>query len=130
VLADDGMLVGWGTQPYITEFARVETSASTRSSTVTRGTTARTGARGSAHPRSRCAIAVRRHVSAITVYASWNGSTKTASGAAGGGSTKTVPATGFETAIELRGRPPASVTVTALDARHRPLVQRTATVSR
>jgi hypothetical protein len=131
VLADDGMLVGWGTQPYITEFgaggdvrfdAKFEGDAwnyrAYRSPWV--------GA-----PAQPPAISVRRHVAAVTVYASWNGSTNTAFWrVAGGGHTKTVPATGFETAIELRGRPPASVTVTALDARHRALAQRTATVSR
>jgi hypothetical protein len=131
VLADDGVLVGWGTQPYITEFGA---GGDVRFDAKFEGDAWNYRAFRSpwaGAPAQKPAVAVRRHVGAMTVYASWNGSTDTAFWRVdGGGHTKTVPSTGFETAIVLRGRVPASVTVTALDARHRPLAQRTATVSR
>jgi hypothetical protein len=63
----------------------------------------------------------------VTVYASWNGSTETAYWRVSAGDTlaelrpvKTVPAEGFETAVQVAGRP-RHVSVTALDASHRAL---------
>ena len=76
------------------------------------------------HPPS---IAVRRHGTGATVYASFNGSTDTAHWSVLGGAARnalrplvTAPKGGFETAIALRNAP-AHLAVTALDARRRPL---------
>jgi hypothetical protein len=127
VLGGDAMLVGWGTQPYITEFgpagdvrfdARFDGSAwnyrALRNAWVGR-------------PKSKPAVAAIRHGRSVSVYASWNGSTETAHWRVSAGDAaaaltdvKTVPARGFETSIRITGKP-LFVSVTALDAAQRPL---------
>ena len=127
VLDGDAVLVGWGTEPYITEFgprgdvrfdAKFDGGAwnyrTFRDSWVGK-------------PATKPAVAAVRHATGVSVYASWNGSTRTAywrvsGGAAAGalGVLKTVPAKGFETTIRITGRP-RFVSVTALDAARRPI---------
>jgi hypothetical protein len=127
VLGGNAMLVGWGTEPYITEFgplgdvrfdAKFDGDAGNyrafRDTWVGRPTT------------KPAATAVARGNNA-TVYASWNGSTETAFWRVSSGESassllaaKTVPAVGFETAIPISGRPHV-VSVTALDRAHRRL---------
>jgi len=123
VLPNGGMLVDWGTEPYITEFGpagdvRLDATFP-----------------GDAHvyrayrdtwvgqPALRPALALKGR----TAYASWNGSTETAwwridTGAKPGAlrHAATVRRSGFETAIPLGGRP-AFAAATALDAKKRPL---------
>jgi hypothetical protein len=129
VLADDGIVVGWGTEPYVTEFgaggdvrfdAKFDGNAwnyrAFRSPWVGR-------------PTTPPAVVVRRHVGKVLVYVSWNGSTETAFWRIEADDVqKTVPATGFETVVPVRGRPQA-VSVTPLDARRRPLMRRATTVA-
>jgi hypothetical protein len=122
-LSNDSVVVGWGTQPWITEF---DSLGDVRFDASWDG--------GAWNYRAyRDAWAGRpAHAPAIarkgrTVYASFNGSTDTAFWRLDAGPgrralspLKTVPRTGFETAIAIPGRP-AYVAVTALDAARRPL---------
>jgi hypothetical protein len=126
-LADDSVVVGWGNQPYITEFgpggdvrfdAKFDGSAwnyrAFRDVWVGR-------------PKSLPAVVVERHAGEVLVHVSWNGSTETAYWRIEADDLlKTVAATGFETVISVPGRP-RLVAVTPLDARHRPLTQRATT---
>jgi hypothetical protein len=127
VLDGDAMLVGWGTQPYVTEFgpagdvrfdAKFDGGAwnyrSFRDTWVGK-------------PVTKPSVAAIRRGAVVNVYASWNGSTETAAWRVAAGATPaalapvaTAPARGFETAIRIAGRP-RYVSVTALDRRHRPL---------
>jgi hypothetical protein len=126
VLPDDGILVGWGTQPYLTEFGaggdvRFDAKFDGDAWNYRAFRNAWVGT-----PKAPPAVAVRRHVGSFVVYASWNGSTETQFWRVEGvKAPKTVPATGFETAITVAGAVPDTITVTALDARRRPLAQRT-----
>jgi hypothetical protein len=121
-LAGDTLLVGWGTQPYVTEFgpggevrfdAKFDGDAwnyrAFRSAWV-------------ATPTVPPTVVLRRHPGKTIAYVSWNGSTQTAYWRveANGIPLVKVPKAGFETAIALKGSP-SHVTVTALDARHRVL---------
>jgi len=127
VLGSDAMLVGWGTEPYVTEFgpegdvrfdAKFDGGAwnyrAFRNSWV-------------GEPTTKPAVAAVSHGSGVSVHASWNGSTETAAWRVSAGDTAsalvpvtTVAATGFETTISIAGRP-QFVSATALNAAHRPL---------
>ena len=127
LLPDGGMMVGFGDQPYVTEFgpagdvrfdAKFDGAAwnyrAFRDVWVGR-------------PTSTPVAAVTRAGRDAVVHASWNGSTETAYWRVGAGPTrkalrpvKTVPKAGFETRIRLDGVP-LVVTVAALDAKHRAL---------
>lgn len=127
VLSGGAMLVGWGTEPYVTEFgpegdvrfdAKFDGSAwnyrAFRNPWV-------------GEPTTKPAVAAVRHTSGATVYASWNGSTETAAWRVSAGDSasalapvKTVAATGFETTISIAGRP-RFVSATALNAARRPI---------
>ncbi len=127
VLGGDAMLVGWGTQPYVTEFgptgdvrfdARFDGGAwnyrAFRNTWVGR-------------PKSKPAVAAIRRGNTVSVYASWNGSTETAHWRVSAGDQvdalavqKTVAAAGFETTITVADKP-RFVSVTALDAAKRPI---------
>jgi hypothetical protein len=127
VLGGNAMLVGWGTEPYITEFgplgdvrfdAKFDGDAwnyrAFRDTWIGR-------------PTTKPAVAAAARGNRVTVYASWNGSTETAYWRVSSGQSasslapaKTVPAVGFETAIPIAGRPHV-VSVTALDRAHRQL---------
>ncbi|HZQ16290.1 MAG TPA: arylsulfotransferase family protein [Gaiellaceae bacterium] len=127
LLADGGMMVGFGDQPYTTEFgpagdvrfdARFDGGAwnyrAYREPWV-------------GLPDSTPVAAVTRSGRDAVLHVSWNGSTETVYWRVNAGRTratlrpvKTVRKTGFETSIRLDGVPLA-VTVTALDARRRAL---------
>jgi hypothetical protein len=122
-LPDGGMLVGWGSEPYMTEFGPSGDVCfdATFPGQAKNYRTYREPWVG--EPSLRPALAVRGAVA----YVSWNGSTKTAWWRVDAGATRgslrhvaLVPRHGFETAIPLRGRP-RLVSVTALDAAKRPL---------
>ena len=123
VLQNDGVRVGWGTQPWITEFdalGDVRFDASFDGGAWNYRAFRDVWVGRPAHPP---AIARRGR----TVYASYNGSTQTAYWRLDGGPARnalaplrTVPRAGFETAIAIPGRP-AYVAVTALDAAKQPL---------
>ena len=127
LLTGDAMLVGWGTQPYVTEFGPTGDVRFDAKFDGGAGTTARSETRGSAQPETKPAVAASRHAGDVKVYASWNGSTETAAwrvaaGAAPGAlaPVATAAARGFETAIQIAAAP-RFVSVTALDHRHRTL---------
>jgi hypothetical protein len=108
------LLVGWGQNPWFTEFdagGHIVFDGSfakdADSYRVYRFT-------WNGHPRSRPAIAVKSSRGRVTVYASWNGATGvrrwqvlTGANARKLKPIRTVPRTGFETAIELKS--PAKV---------------------
>ena len=117
-LPNGNYLVGWGHQPYVTEFGP-------HGKTLLDFRFGRSGVDSyrayrfawTGRPRSKPAIAVERD----TLYASWNGATEIKAWQLLGGSEKkklrpllTVPKTGFETAITLPGET-AWVAVRALD---------------
>jgi hypothetical protein len=125
-LSNGNYLVGWGHQPYVTEFGP-------RGRTLLDLRFARAGADSYrayrfpwiGRPRSRPAIAVEGG----TLYASWNGATEIHAWQVLGGPEKgklrpllTVPKTGFETAIALPDDP-AWVAVRALDRLGRSLAR-------
>lgn len=126
VLANGDVLVGWGAEPYYTEYrsdgtvvvdARFERGQSYRAFRFPwRGT-----------PTERPAVAARRGPDGVTVYASWNGSTETTNWEVLGGHHRhglsTVGAaekTGFETPITTVGNP-GYVAVVARDGTGRRL---------
>ncbi|HZT90830.1 MAG TPA: arylsulfotransferase family protein [Gaiellaceae bacterium] len=123
VLPDDGMFVGWGTQPYVTEFGplgdvRWDASFDGGAWNYRAFRNTWTG-----RPATRPALAVKGR----TAYVSWNGSTETAWWRLAAGAAEhllapvaTARATPFETAIPLHGSP-RWISATALDARKRPL---------
>jgi hypothetical protein len=123
-LGGDSMLVGWGTQPYMTEFGplgdvRFDAKFTGDAWNYRAFRDPWVGA-----PKAKPAVVARRHVGKTTVYVSWNGSTETAYWRVAG---KTVARTGFETTIDVTGHP-SPLTVTALDALKRPLPHGTTTV--
>jgi Arylsulfotransferase (ASST) len=122
VLPNGDLFVGWGSQPYFSEFAPdgtllfdatfpagVQSYRDTRSPWVGR-------------PVDAPAVAVETTSVGLTVHASWNGATEVASWTAIGGADAaslgplaTAVRTGFETAIALGDRP-TIVAVRAVDA--------------
>jgi hypothetical protein len=123
VLPGDGMIVGWGTSPYVTEFGPLGDVRF--DATFPGGAWNYRAFRNTwvGEPASRPALAVK----GATAYASWNGSTETVWWRVQGGSSAaslapiaTVRKAGFETAIKLKARPKV-VSVTALDAKKREL---------
>lgn len=121
VLSNGNVVVGWGTEPYMTEFGPlgdVRFDAQFDGGAWNYRTYRNVWVGRPAH---KPAIAVRGR----TVYASYNGSTETAYWRLEGGPSraslaplKTVPRTGFETAITLPSKP-GYVAVSALDASKR-----------
>jgi hypothetical protein len=120
-LSNGNVVVGWGTEPYITEFGplgdvRFDAKFDGGAWNYRAFRNAWVG-----KPLHKPAVALKGK----TVYASYNGSTETAfwrveAGPSPGSLTPvaTVPRAGFETAIPLRSRP-AHVAVSALDSRKR-----------
>ncbi|MDH5334101.1 MAG: arylsulfotransferase family protein [Thermoleophilia bacterium] len=123
VLDGDSVLVGWGTEPWVTEFGpggEVRFDA-----TFDGGAWNYRAFRlpWVGRPTARPKVVARRSPGGLTVYASWNGSTETAYWQVLAGETrerltrvKTATAAGFETVVRMRGRP-RFVAVTALDRR-------------
>jgi len=131
VLPGDAMFVGWGTEPYITEFGpggevRFDAKFDENGWNYRAYRNAWVG-----RPTTKPRLAVTRHARGITVYASWNGSTETAYWRVDGGDSAaalqplaTRTSAGFETAIAVPARP-QYVSLTALDRSHRVLATST-----
>jgi hypothetical protein len=127
VLGGNAMLVGWGTEPYITEFGPL---GDVRFDAKFDGNAWNYRAYRNVwvgRPKTKPAVAATARAGKVTVYASWNGSTETAHWRVSAGErassvlpAKTVPRSGFETVIPIGGRP-HFVAVTALDQGGRPL---------
>lgn len=127
VLAGDAVMVGWGTEPYLTEFGpggevRLDAKFDGNAWNYRAFKSAWVG-----HPKQSPAVAAIRRGGKVTVYASWNGSTQTALWQVSAGAArdalapvKTVHTAGFETAVPIPGHP-RFVSVTALDSARRRL---------
>jgi arylsulfotransferase ASST len=127
VLADDSVVVGWGTVPSVTQFEADGTLRFDANFTGQAWNYRALRFPWIGRPTSKPAVRVQPARVSTTVYVSWNGSTETVywrveAGDARGAvqPVRTVAATGFETAVKIRGRP-AFVAVTALDRRSRRL---------
>jgi hypothetical protein len=124
--ADD--FVGWGQQPYFSQFnakGKLVFDARFVGSNLTYRAYRFAW---SGTPATPPAFAVSRHGRKMTVYASWNGATNVAGWRVFAGSrpsklpaVATAPKRGFETAINASARP--YVAVEALDAKGRPLAR-------
>jgi hypothetical protein len=127
VLTDGHVVVGWGAQPYLTEF--------TRSGSVVFDAHFNKGADSYrvfrfpwvGRPNDRPALAVRRDDDGLTVYASWNGATEVRRWQVLAGEDRshlrpavTVARTGFETVIAVKTKA-GYAEVQALDATGRVL---------
>lgn len=122
-LTNGNVLVGWGDQPYFTEFAADGTTV--LDARLPDDSTSYRALRFAWHgrPADRPAVAAEQSgAGATTVYTSWNGATEVASWVVLGGDSAEAlapvgsrPRSGFETAIVVLGRP-RLVAVTALDA--------------
>jgi hypothetical protein len=127
VLPGNAMLVGWGTEPWFTEFGPlgdVRLDAKFDGGAWNYRTFRCPWTARPAHAPTAKAV---RAGNGTTVYASWNGSTEHAYWRVSTGDVrtalsvaKTVPAVPFETAIPVAGKP-RWVAVAALDAAHKPL---------
>jgi len=126
-LPTGNVVVGWGTEPYVTEFGPLGDIRF--DATFPGGAWNYRAFRDAwtARPTHPPSIAVRRSGHDATVYASYNGSTDTAYWAVLGGPARNAlrqlgvaAARGFETAIHVRDAPPR-LAVRALDAKRRPL---------
>ena len=127
ILPGDAVLVGWGTEPYFTEFGpagdvRLDAKFDGDAWNYRTFRDVWVG-----RPTTKPAVAALKKNGKVTVYASWNGSTETAYWRVAAGETraglqtvKTVTAVPFETAVPVAGRP-AFVSVTALDRSRKPL---------
>jgi hypothetical protein len=129
VLPGEGVVVGWGTEPYLTEFGPAG-DVRWDAHFVGGGWNYRViRAAWVGRPTAPPAVAASRSGGATTVHVSWNGSTETAYWQLAAGAAKsslapvkTVARTGFETAATLPGHP-AFVAATPLDAKHKALAQ-------
>jgi hypothetical protein len=120
-LEGDGMFVGWGTQPYMTEFGPQGDVRFDAKFTGNGWNYRAFRNEWAGTPKAKPAVVVRKHAGKTLVYASWNGSTETAFWRiTAAGVAKTVARSGFETVATVAGHP-RSVSVTALDAHRRPL---------
>ncbi|HEY5296153.1 MAG TPA: arylsulfotransferase family protein, partial [Gaiellaceae bacterium] len=127
ILPGDAMLVGWGTEPYFTEFGpagdvRLDAKFDGNAWNYRAFRDVWVG-----HPTTKPAVAALKQNGKVTVYASWNGSTETAYWRVAAGLTrtglqtvKTVTAVPFETVVPVAVRP-AFISVTALDGSRKPL---------
>jgi hypothetical protein len=129
VLAAGHALVGWGTQPYVSEFAADGSLVWDVHMAVKQQTYRGFRATWHGRPKDEPALAAGRSTSggAKRLYASWNGATEVAGWAVKAGSSShalkrvgVVKRSGFETAISV-GRARGHASVTALDASGRRL---------
>ena len=136
-LPGDAVFVGWGTEPYLTEFGP---GGDVRfDATFVGGGWNYRGFRSpwTGRPAARPAVAAVGAGKQVKVYASWNGSTETAFWRISAGESrgslapvKVVPRVGFETVATVAGRS-AFFSVTALDSGRRELAtSRTVAVRR
>jgi hypothetical protein len=123
VLPDGHVLVGWGSEPYVTEFSRA--GGVVFDMRFNRGADSYRAYRLAwvGHPTDRPALAVKRGKGdAVTVYASWNGATQVRRWALLAGADDAhlrrilvAPRNGFETPIDVKTKA-ARVAVQGLDA--------------
>ena len=123
VLADDSVLVGWGTVPSVTQFTPNGTVRFDANSTGQAWNYRALRFPWVGRPTSKPALKVLSSRASTTVYVSWNGTTETAYWRIEAGDSRsavrpvrTVASSGFETAVKIPGRP-AFVAATALDRR-------------
>jgi outer membrane protein assembly factor BamB len=121
VLADDSVVVGWGTVPSVTQFAsdgtvRFDANFGNQAWNYRAVRLPWVG-----RPATKPAVETLRTAKGTTVFVSWNGSTETAYWRIAAGNRRddlrpirTVAARGFETAVSVPGRP-TFVSATALD---------------
>ena len=121
MLPDGNVFVGWGQEPFYSEYTGSGRLIS--DATFTAGTSYRAFmAPWTGRPTVPPDVLLRRSGSSATVYASWNGATQVASWRVLSGSdaaeavpVATMPRTGFETAIPVQ-HPGTYLQVQALDA--------------
>jgi hypothetical protein len=127
LLPNGGMFVGWGTNPYFSEFS--PDGKLLLDGRLTKGDPTYRSFIGDweGHPADLPAVAARHRAGGATVYASWNGATEVKSWTVLGGRAQTslarigtAPKSGFETAIAVRSKGPYFA-VQALDAKGRTL---------
>jgi len=127
MLPHGGMFVGWGTNPYFSEFSA--DGKLLLDGQLTKGDPTYRSFIGdwTGHPAELPAAAARHRAGGATVYASWNGATEAATWTvlAGGAQTTLAPVTsarksGFETAIAVSAKGPYFA-VEAQDAKGRTL---------
>jgi hypothetical protein len=127
LLPDGGMFVGWGTNPYFSEFS--PDGKLLLDGRLTKGDPTYRSFIGdwAGHPADLPAVAARHRAGGATVYASWNGATAVKSWTVLAGRAQTslarigsAPKSGFETAIAVRSKGPYFA-VQALDAKGRAL---------
>lgn len=113
LLPDGGMFVGWGTNPYFSEFS--SDGKLLLDGQLTKGDPTYRSYIGdwSGHPADLPAVAARHRSGGTTVYASWNGATEVASWTVYAGRDQgslaavgSAPKSGFETAIAVRSKGP------------------------
>lgn len=127
ILPNGNVLLGWGSEPYLTEFAQDGTMI--YDAKLPRGGQNYRAVRfpWTGHPTQPPDVATRTNGGTTTLYASWNGATELASWRVETGTSAnalaavaTVPSHGFETQIALQ-QSAAYAAVTALDAAGREL---------
>jgi len=125
LLPDGNMFVGWGTNPYFSEFA--PDGSLILGGTLVKGDPTYRSFIGSwtGHPVELPAVAVRRRSGGATVYVSWNGATEVKTWNVLAGRTATTmtkvgsaPWSGFETAIPVRSSGPFFAVVPTDSAGH------------
>jgi len=127
LLPGGGVFVGWGTNPYFSEFS-ADGKVLLEGQLTKRDPTYRSFIGDWAgHPVDLPAVAARHRPGGATVYASWNGATEVARWTVLAGRAKTpltpigsAPKSGFETAIAVRAKGPYFA-VEARDANGRSL---------
>jgi Arylsulfotransferase (ASST) len=126
-LKDGRVVVGWGNQPYFSEFLKNGTLVVDARFPADLQSYRAFRSPWTGLPVTRPAAAARTYASSVNVYASWNGDTRTAkwrvlAGPSASSLTATAlaPRTGFETAIAVRPSGPYFA-VEALDAKGRVL---------
>jgi hypothetical protein len=127
-LSDADEFVGWGQQPYFSQFNAKGKQVFDGRFVGSNLTYRAYRFAWSGRPATPPAFAVSRHGRKMTVFASWNGATGVAAWRVFGGkrpskmpAVATAPKRGFETAITARAWP--YVAVEALDAKGRPLAR-------
>jgi hypothetical protein len=113
LLPDGRMFVGWGTQPYFSEFAPDGRLLLDGQITKDHPSYRSFSYDWTGRPVDRPAVAARTRSGGATVYASWNGATEVASWTVLAGSAKSslksvgsAPRVGFETAVDVSHRGP------------------------
>lgn len=126
-LPNSNVLIGWGTQPYVTEFDADGTLLFDAHMAYNQGSYRAFRTPWHATPAEPPAIAASRSGGSVNAYASWNGATEVASwrllgGPSAGSLTTltTVPRSGFETVLQASTKD-AMVAVEPLDASGKPL---------